>query len=1025
MKKSTFILFLLIHSISGYCQTYTGDLTLSTQAQIDSFNYTAVVGDLIIESTWPDPAVNLLGLNTLAYVSGDFSIINNSYLTSLNGLENLDSVGGHLDIKSNSSITSVNGLNSLTKINGHFYIYANGQVSSLKALKKLTYVGDFMGIYYSKLNSLDGLENLLFVGGLLAVQSNNYLVDYCGILPLISVNSSQAKYSIANNLRVPKGVPGILDNCSGRKSFYEINYEDFDTIFLGDYETKNIEIKNSEDTTIVIIAIGKTDNAGDFALLGVQDSITLAPSQTFNFLVRLNANSLGAKEMTLHIESDASSTVEDYVISGTVVSPPSLDVFVPATPNAVVIDKNSIRVSWQKSNDALSYRLYKNTSIGTKEQVYWGAADSYFDSELEAETEYTYSLLSENAGGLSLSSAEVSATTLAEATTLTPKADLTPVLLSPDIIDKWVEGGEYDVSIALHNKGEVASASTLARLSLSKTGEYSANDYVLKDNILFEPINPSQTSFAKAVIKIPDFSAGEYYLVLNTDAQNSENDQDVSNNVKTSNEKFTVYPSNSILKPDLVPRFTTTPSSIVKGEENVIGISISNVGNDYADVFNGQLFLSKDRYLSSDDIALGNKKYHNDIDEDVARVEDITFTIPSTVNTGKYYLVYDIDPEDEIGELYEQNNAVSSAEIIEVLTNGTVEIKGRIRTVNSLYGDDVGLSGVRILGLPGMVFTNSDGRYTAKVPEGWSGKLSVETLQYIATTTVENAGVLVNVTSDKIVDFKALDPFLLFEDISSRTKLLPDDLKNIIGSDLLSIVGDNIESNPLKVLDMINKADDIYVILRSDEDDIARYFVAAKLITGTVGGPFSIAATAYIYVASELYAELDKAFVKVAEWHFANLPEEVKFNISIEANNYFIVRKYVSPSDYQPYLHVKMLAVTIDDDGKNEIISTRVLTDVNTSIVNRNELRVIGGSFSEIADQPAKFNFDEDTKFYVELSWIDDNGDLVQRMLLPFTEPFVKRLSLTVDTYKIKFRTERGSVLKFNKGASFLKIKQQ
>ena len=166
-------------------QTYPDALTLSTQEEVNKFNYTEVTGDLTIQGA---DITDLTPLASLTKVGGHIYIINNSSLSSLAGLENLTSMVGHLYIDRNSSLNSLAGLENLTSVGGVFYITNNSSLSSLAGLENLTSVaGFFLITNNSSLSSMAGLENLTLVGGDLLIIDNSSLSSLAGLKNLTSV----------------------------------------------------------------------------------------------------------------------------------------------------------------------------------------------------------------------------------------------------------------------------------------------------------------------------------------------------------------------------------------------------------------------------------------------------------------------------------------------------------------------------------------------------------------------------------------------------------------------------------------------------------------------------------------------------------------------------------------------------------------------------------------------------------------------------------------------------------------------
>ena len=141
----TVLVCFIFHNITA--QTYHGDLTLTTQAEIDSFHYEEVVGDLTIQESEPGNITNLKGLRVLKkttyirysdfgfFVGGDLIISSNIKLTSLDGLENLTKVGRSLNIRNNPSLLNIDSLSNITEIRWGIIINGNPLLENIDAFK--------------------------------------------------------------------------------------------------------------------------------------------------------------------------------------------------------------------------------------------------------------------------------------------------------------------------------------------------------------------------------------------------------------------------------------------------------------------------------------------------------------------------------------------------------------------------------------------------------------------------------------------------------------------------------------------------------------------------------------------------------------------------------------------------------------------------------------------------------------------------------------------------------------------------
>jgi len=142
MKRAILILILICLCISAWAQCPTGSITLSTQAQIDSFaadypGCTEIPGHVIIGSA----VTSLGGLNQITSIGG-LTINGNYALTDLTGLNNLTSVGdSYILIRGNTNLTSLIGLENVTSIDGNLLIFRNNNLTNLVGLDNLTTVG--------------------------------------------------------------------------------------------------------------------------------------------------------------------------------------------------------------------------------------------------------------------------------------------------------------------------------------------------------------------------------------------------------------------------------------------------------------------------------------------------------------------------------------------------------------------------------------------------------------------------------------------------------------------------------------------------------------------------------------------------------------------------------------------------------------------------------------------------------------------------------------------------------------------
>lgn len=178
-KNSSSTGFYIVHDVFSITQYVDpvchGDFVLSSQAEVDAFSCTEVIGSLMISG---DDITNLNSLSALRKVTGNFFIMNNSKLQTLDGLSALDSVTVDLLITNNTLLSNINALSSLNSAGG---VILDG----------------------SKLSNLDGFSSLEKIEGPLYIANNNDLLDITGFSSLRSIGGLR----IENNMN--------LNNISG------------------------------------------------------------------------------------------------------------------------------------------------------------------------------------------------------------------------------------------------------------------------------------------------------------------------------------------------------------------------------------------------------------------------------------------------------------------------------------------------------------------------------------------------------------------------------------------------------------------------------------------------------------------------------------------------------------------------------------------------------------------------------------------------------------------------------------------
>ena len=153
--------------------TRTGNIQISTAADVtDLAGVQCIPGNLTVSAA---TITDLTGLESLKYVGGNLSILNNNgttTLTSLAGLTALVQVGGALDIEGNTQLRNISGLGALVDLGGALTLSTN-----------------------AALVSAFGLHSLAVAGGAITIGSNPMLTSLGGGLG--ALNRVQGKLTIS------------------------------------------------------------------------------------------------------------------------------------------------------------------------------------------------------------------------------------------------------------------------------------------------------------------------------------------------------------------------------------------------------------------------------------------------------------------------------------------------------------------------------------------------------------------------------------------------------------------------------------------------------------------------------------------------------------------------------------------------------------------------------------------------------------------------------------------------------------
>lgn len=223
---------------------YDGNLNFSNLQQLQEFyqnGYTVINGDLYIQDVDSLKDMNLLsnlkrihgnfsllqnaeletleGLNLLDTITGSFRLMLSHELVNLEGLGNLVYIGVDFRIMKCNSLVNLVGLNKLENVGLKFKVSSNHNMISLRGIENLKKIHGALEIGEDafngndKLKSIAGLENLEKAGSV-NIQRNMALSDFCAIENMIINGGVDGSFTIKLNAYNPTINDIEAGNCS-------------------------------------------------------------------------------------------------------------------------------------------------------------------------------------------------------------------------------------------------------------------------------------------------------------------------------------------------------------------------------------------------------------------------------------------------------------------------------------------------------------------------------------------------------------------------------------------------------------------------------------------------------------------------------------------------------------------------------------------------------------------------------------------------------------------------------------------
>ena len=190
----------LVQAQSQSGTTYTGDIYVRTQAQVNALNTTLagktiIDGDVIIGGS---DIIDLTPLDSIVRITGAFEVRSNSKLTDIGEFPVLQTIGGVFWVHHNESLTGLGNFPALQSIGYYFYVWNNSKLTDLGDFPALQAIGEYFYVVsndsLTDLGEFPALQTIGggFYGGYFYVWNNSKLADLGDFPNLTSIGVATA-----------------------------------------------------------------------------------------------------------------------------------------------------------------------------------------------------------------------------------------------------------------------------------------------------------------------------------------------------------------------------------------------------------------------------------------------------------------------------------------------------------------------------------------------------------------------------------------------------------------------------------------------------------------------------------------------------------------------------------------------------------------------------------------------------------------------------------------------------------------
>jgi subtilisin family serine protease len=379
-----------------------------------------------------------------------------------------------------------------------------------------------------------------------------------------------------------------------------------------------------------------------------------------------------------------------------------------------------VTLSWSGASGATRFSVKRSTSAGGPYTPIGADIKSrtYVDTSVVNGTTYYYVVSAINGAGESGDSNEAAAT---------PKTPSDLVVASFSVPQKGGAGLPLTLSVGVRNQGPGAAVPTSTRFYVTTSGGLGPGAIALEGAYNVPALAPGATSTGPVTAGVPSsVTPGYYFVFVKVDADGVETETSESNN--------TYLGGLVTIGPDLTITSFGAPSAAEAGAPILVTDAVINLGGGSTAASMTRFYLSTNSTLDAGDFLLPGGRTVPALAPGASSTGSVSVTIPSTTQTGSYYLIAKTDADNTQPETQEANNTaarvlqIGGDLIVSALTAPSAASPGATivigeTTANQRVGS-VGASTTRIYLSADAVLDASDQLLTSRQVPGLGGGTS-------------------------------------------------------------------------------------------------------------------------------------------------------------------------------------------------------------------------------------------------------------------------------------------------------------